>query len=292
MKKILAILVALSMLVCLTSCAKISVVVPNKSNPNNQQDNNPSNQVPDDFNNDFTDNNQDNSFDNNSNDVQNDNSQSGQLSDNPADWSTAQIVDYYKKAAGRTHNSVTSYQNMTMRKDSLKAPGINGTLLSFAEGVMATALSNNSKDIKGITGGHQKLVVSDVASAKAYKNGNNIVIEMKMKEQVDKGDGDMYSGTVGHAISVVGDIDSVIGQFSGLGMNAQIADKDCTLHYKNPVLKVTINSNGMIINGTWSYVVYITLNNLQIKAMGLTVPVQQATSIVDFYVILNGGFKS
>ena len=150
MKKILAILVALSMLVCLTSCAKISVVVPNKSNPNNQQDNNPSNQVPDDFNNDFTDNNQDNSFDNN--DAQNDNSQSGQLSDNPADWSTAQIVDYYKKAAGRTHNSVTSYQNMTMRKDSLKAPGINGTLLSFAEGVMATALSNIAFALSNVFG--------------------------------------------------------------------------------------------------------------------------------------------
>lgn len=292
MKKLLAIFVALSMLVCMASCTKISVVVPNKTNPNNQQNNNQNNdyQIPDDFNNDFTDNNQDNSFDNN--DVQNDNSQSGQLSDNPADWSTAQIVDYYKKAAGRTHNSVTSYQNMTMRKGSLSAPGINSTLLSFAEGVMATALSNNSKDFKGITGGHQKLVASDVASANAYKSGNNIVIEMKMKEQTDKGNGKMYEGTVGHAISVVGDIDSVIGQFSGLGMDAQIADNDCTLQYKNPVLKVTINNNGMIINGTWSYVVYITLNNLQIKAMGLTVPVKQATSIVDFYVILNGGFKA
>ncbi|MBR5247082.1 MAG: hypothetical protein IKV25_06925 [Clostridia bacterium] len=291
MKKILAIFVAISMLVCLSSCAKISVVVPNKTTQNNQQnDNNNDFQMPDDS---FDNNqNQDNSFDDNSNDVQNNNTQSGEVSDNPSDWTTAQIVDYYKKAAGRTHNSVTSYQNMTMRKDSLSAPGINSSLLSFAEGVMSKALSNNSKDIKGITGGHQNLVVSDVAAAKAYKNGNNIVIEMKMKEQTDKGNGKMYEGTVGHAISVVGDIDSVIGQFSGLGMEARIADEDCTLQYKNPVLKVTINSNGMIINGTWSYVVYITLNNLEIKAMGMTVPVNQATSIVDFYVILNGGFKS
>ena len=30
----------------------------------------------------------------------------------------------------------------------------------------------------------------------------------------------------------------------------------------------------------------------EIKAMGVTVPVKQATSIVDFFVILNGGFKS
>ena len=291
MKKIISIFVAISMLVCLTSCAKISVVVPNKTNQNNPSNDNNDYIMPDDLDNNF-DNNQQGSVDNNSDNVQNDNSQSGTQSDNPSEWSTAQIVDYYKKAAGKTHNSVTSYQNMTMRKGSLSAPGINASLLSFAEGVMTKALSNNSMDIKGITGGHQKLVASDIASAKAYKSGNNVVIEMKMKEQIDKGDGQMYEGTVGHAISVVGDIDSVIGQFSGLGMEAKIADNDCTLHYKNPVLKVTINDNGMIINGTWSYVVYITLNNLEIKAMGLTVPVQQATSIVDFYVILNGGFKS
>ncbi len=291
MKKLLAILVAISMLVCLTSCAKISVTVPNQAKPNGPINDDFNSQLPDDFNDNF-DNNQGDSQDNNSNDNQNNNPPSGELSDNPSEWTKAQIVDYYKKAAGKTHNSVTSYQKMTMRKDSLNAPGINGTLLNFAESVMSTALSNNSMDIKGITGGHWDLAASDVSGAKAYKSGNNIVIEMKMNEQVDKGDGKMYEGTVGHAISVVGDIDSVIGQFSGLGMDAKIADKDCTLHYKNPVLKVTVNNNGMIVNGTWSYVVYITLNNLEIKAMGLTVPVKQATSIVDFVVTLNGGFKS
>lgn len=234
---------------------------------------------------------------NQQNDVQPDNSQQDnnqqntQQSADPTSWSVAEIVETYKHAAARTHNSVNSYQDMKLRENSLNAPGINGTLLNFAEGVMAQALSNNSMDIKGITGGHQNLVTSDVQSARAYKNGNNIIIEMIMKEQVDKGNGQMYSGTVGHAISVVGDIDSVIGQFSGLGMNATIADEDCTLHYKNPRLKVAIDSNGKIINGTWSYYVNITLNNLTIKALGMTVPVKQATAIVDFVVTLNGGFK-
>ena len=218
-------------------------------------------------------------------------SSSSSMSDDPSQWTTAQIVETYRHAAARTHNSVTSYQDMKMRDGSLNAPGIPAALLSFAEGVMADALAKNSMNIKGITGGHQNLVTSDVQSARAYKNGSNIVIEMVMKEQIDKGNGNMYSGTVGHAISVVGDIDNVIGQFSGLGMEATIADNDVTLHYKNPVVKVAINSSGMIINGTWSYYVDITLKNLTIKAMGMTVPVEQATSIVDFVVTLNGGFK-
>lgn len=229
------------------------------------------------------------------NDFQQDNNQqntqqnNASQSDNPSSWTTAQIVETYKHAAAKTHNSVTSYQKMTLRQ--MNAPGINDTLLSFASGVMDKALQNNSKNIQGITGGHTNLSVSDVKSARAYKSGNNIVIEMLMKEQTDKGNGNMYSGTVGHAISVVGDIDSVIGQFSGLGMNATIADQDCTLRYTNPIVKVAINSNGQIINGTWSYVTNITLNNLNISAMGFDVPVKQATAIVDFVVVLNGGFK-
>ena len=283
MKRFLAILVAITMVVSMTSCMNIKVTVPNKAGQTQNNQNSadiPQNDI--DLGDGFIVNNGDSG----------ETEDPATLSDNPAEWTLAQIVEQYKLAAGKTHSSVTSYQNMTMREDSLKAPGIADGLLNFAEGVMATALSNNSKNIPGITGGHQKLVVSDVAGARAYKSGNNIVIEMKMKEQVDKGNGDMYSGTVGHAISVVGDIDSVIGQFSGLGMEARIADQDCTLEYVNPVLKVTINSNGIIINGTWSYVVNITLNNLEISAMGITVPVKQATSIVDFYVILNGGFKA
>lgn len=241
--------------------------------------------------NDFMQNNQQ---DNTQQDASQDNSQQSsntQQSADPSSWSVAEIVETYRHAASRTHNSVTSYQDMKLRDNSLNAPGINATLLSFAEGIMAKALSNNSMDIKGITGGHQNLVTSDVQSARAYKSGNNIVIEMIMKEQVDKGNGQMYSGTVGHAISVVGDIDSVVGQFSALGMTAEIADEDCTLHYKNPRLKVTIDSNGRIINGTWSYYVNITLNNMVISGLGMTVPVNQATAIVDFVVTLNGGFK-
>jgi hypothetical protein len=231
------------------------------------------------------------------NDFQQDNNQqNGQQnnasqSDNPSSWTTAQIVETYKHAAARTHNSVTSQQVMTLRDGSLKAPGVNDTLLGMTESVMKTALSNNSGAVKGITGGYNNLVVSDVQSARAYKNGSNIVIEMKMKEQIDKGNGNMYSGTVGHAISVVGDIDSVIGQFESLGIKTDLKDENCTLHYKNPIVKVAINSSGMIINGTWSYYVDVTLKNLTITGFGVTVPVNTATSIIDFIVTLNGGFK-
>ncbi len=244
---------------------------------------------------DFTGNNNSNDLpDLNQDDTQNapqSGNDSSQQSDDPTQWTVAQIVETYRHAAARTHNSVTSQQVMTMRDGSLKAPGVNDSLLSMTESVMKTALSNNSGDVKGITGGHQNLVVSDVQSARAYKSGSNIVIEMKMKEQVDKGNGNMYSGSVGHAISVVGDIDNVIGQFESLGVKTDLKDENCTLHYRNPIVKVAINSSGIIVNGTWSYYVDVTLRDLTISAFGVTVPVNVATSVIDFIVTLNGGFK-
>lgn len=299
-KKILALLLAFSMLFVLAACKDDSedgececgcnckemmeyynqLVASGVINGNNSQQNNAQNN---------TQNNQQTNQQQNNQQSSNQQQSSGHLSDDPTQWTKSQIVEAYKTVAGRTHSSVTSYQQMTLRQ--LNAPGINDTLLGFASGVMDQALQNNSKNITGITGGHQNLVNSDVKAARAYKSGNNTVIEMIMNEQVDGAKGNMYSGTVGHAISVVGDIDEVLSQFSALGMNAEIADENVRLHYSNPRLKVLVNSNGVIVNGTWSYVVNISLKQLQIKAMGLTVPVAQADAIVDFVVTLNGGFK-
>ena len=240
---------------------------------------------------DFTDSTDDSGVVNQDNSQQSNNQDNTQASNDPSKWTTAQIVEAYKHAAAKTHATAQSYQSMTLRDGSLKAPGIDDWLVDFSESIMKKALANNTKQIAGITGGHQNLKTSDVKSARAYMSGNNIVIEMLMKEQVDNGAADMYSGTVGHAISVVGDIDTVIDQFSGLGMKGSIADNDCKLHYKNPIVKVTLDKNGRIINGTWSYYTDITLNNLTVSALGLTVPVKQATAIVDFGVTYNGGFK-
>ena len=240
---------------------------------------------------DFTDSTDDSGDVNQDNNQQSNNQDNTQASNDPSKWTTAQIVEAYKHAAAKTHATAKSYQSMTLRDGSLKAPGIDDWLVDFSEGVMKKALANNTKQIDGITGGHQNLKTSDVKSARAYKSGNNIVIEMLMKEQIDNGAADMYSGTVGHAISVVGDIGVVVDQFSGLGMKGSIADNDCKLHYKNPIVKVTLDKNGRIINGTWSYYTDITLNNLTVSALGLTVPVKQATAIVDFAVTYNGGFK-
>lgn len=206
--------------------------------------------------------------------------------DDPAAWTKEQIIDAYKNAAKKSNSKVKSEQGIELKNISVNNGEYEG-VFDFIMPIMSKLLANNSTEKDGITGGYNNLVASDVASAKAYKVGNNIAIEMVMKEQVSGAREDALSGSVGHAITAVGDIGVVTKQLKDLGLPIEISEKDTKIYYTNPTVKVLINSNGEIINGTWRYTVDINLNNY--KAFGKAV---DTTSVVmDNIITVNGGFK-
>lgn len=205
------------------------------------------------------------------------------VSKNPADWSMEQVVAYYKKACENSSH-VTSRQTMVMRKDSLKAAGGLGKFLSFAEGVIRGVMKLNAIDVPGITGGHWDLTVSDCKTAKAYKSGNYIIVEMTMKDQTDGVYGKTFEGTVGHAISVVNGVAEVAEQFSQF--DVRYKEADIKIHYTDAVVKVRINENDVIEKGTWKYVCTPVINDLYIEGL----EVDDAGAVIDYEVTLNGGF--
>lgn len=205
--------------------------------------------------------------------------------DDPSAWTKAKIVDFYKKAAEKSNRSVKSEQIITLSDISVNNGQFEG-VIDFVMPIMSKLLANNSTEKDGITGGFSNLSESDVYRAKAYKFGDNTAIEMVMHEQTDGAHGDALSGTVGHAISAVGDIGVVTDQLKDLGLPIEISEEHTSIHYTNPAVKVLIDSNGNIINGTWSYTVDIRLNNY--KVGGKTV---DTTSVIMHNVItVNGGF--
>lgn len=204
-------------------------------------------------------------------------------SDDPADWSIAQIVDAYKAAAKKTHSSVKSQHSIEIK--SIKVN--NDEIPSFVQSIMKTLLKNNSSEKDGITGGYNNLVASDVASAKAYKNGSALIIEMTMKKQTAGASEDANSGSVGHAITTVGDIGVVTKQLEDLKLPLELNEKETKIYYTNPTVKVVIDPNGKIVNGTWQYTVDIRLNNY--KAFGQ--PVDSTSVVMVNTLTVNGGFK-
>lgn len=208
-----------------------------------------------------------------------------ELPANPAEWTKAEVVNFYKAAAKKS-TSAKSVQKMTM--DNGMSVKLNNSALEFviglAEPVIKAALKANSTEFDGITGGYDDLVPSDVKTAKAYKEGNYTVVEMTMVEQKDDAYGDTFKGTVGHAISVVGNIAVVADNFPDWTINFK--DAFIELHYKNPVVKVRINEKGIIEKGTWSYVVGVKVQGLQIEK----VIVEDASTEINYVITTGGGF--
>lgn len=208
-----------------------------------------------------------------------------ELPADPKEWTKAEIVSYYKKAADNS-KQVKSIQKMTM-KEVFNVKLDNSAwnfAIDLAMPIIKAALSANSTEFDGITGGYNNLVPSDVKSAKAYKEGKYTIIEMTLVEQKDDAYGDTFKGTVGHGISVVGNIAVVADNFPDWTINFQ--DAFIELHYKNPVIKVRINEKGVIEKGTWSYVVHVTVKDLQIAKVML----EDASGDIDYVVTTGGGF--
>ena len=205
------------------------------------------------------------------------------ISDNPADWSKEQIVYMYKQAATKSHDTAESSQTMAMPVLEVEG-GALGFFLSIAKPAINAVLEKQTTTYGGITGGYQKLVPSDVESAKAYKEGNYTVIEMRMVEQTDGLYGDPQEGTVGHAINVLGNVATAVEQFPQFDIKYKEAD--IKIHYADPIVKVRINEKGMVEKGTWSYMSEIDIKHLAIGS----VMVDKAYAEIEYVIVVGGGF--
>lgn len=215
------------------------------------------------------------------------------LAADPSQWTDEEIIEFYKAAAIKTHPKVQHSQTMTM--DSLvigEGGGVGGFFIdSIAIPAINTVLEKNSTTIDGITGGYKDLVVSDAKSIKAYKSGNYTIIEMTMKEQTDGKHGHNMSGTVGHAITVLGDVSVAVAEFPQFKIDTENAD--IKIHYNNATVKVKINQNGLIEKGTWDYTASVSIKNLGLNFKDATTKdlvVKKASADIGYNIVLGGGF--
>ena len=203
----------------------------------------------------------------------------------PAKWSKEQIVEYYKQSAIKSHPTATSSQTMELLKLVVNdGDGALNFFLNMIKPAIKTVIKNNAISYNGITGGFKNLQPSDVKSAKAYKQGNYTVVELYMVEQVDGIYGDSQSGTVGHAISVLGNIATAVDQFPQFDVNYK--DADIKVRYANPTVKVKINDKGIIEKGTWSYVADCSFKHLEISG----IMIDKAEAEIKYVIVVGGGF--
>ncbi len=207
------------------------------------------------------------------------------VSADPSEWTKAEIVEFYKKAAIKSNPTAKSSQVMVLNKLVINnGEGALGFFTKILEPAIRSVVKKNALNFDGITGGFHNLSVSDTKSVKAYKSGEYTIVEMTLKNQTDGLHANEYDGTVGHAITVLGDISRVLAEFPQFNVN--LDDADIAVNYVNASLKVKINKNGIIEKGTWQYTCDPDISNVKIS--GITV--KTADAEIDYIITVGDGF--
>lgn len=207
------------------------------------------------------------------------------LADDPSKWSKEQIVGFYKQAAAKSHADAESSQTMAMPKMVVNdGDGLLGGFIKLITPVINSVIAKQATTYGGITGGYNNLVASDVAIAKAYKEGNYTIIEMTMVEQTDGLYGEPQDGTVGHAINVLGNVATAVAEFPQFDIKYEEAD--IKIHYANPTVKVKIDENGIVEKGTWQYNAQIDIKHLAIGS----IMIDKAEAEIIYTIVVGGGF--
>lgn len=207
------------------------------------------------------------------------------ITNDPSKWSKKEIIEFYKAAAEKTNPHAKSKQVMVLEELIINdGDGALGFFIKILEPAIASVIEKNELEFDGITGGFSALTEDDVQNIKAYKNGKYTVIEMTMKPQTDPIHADAMSGSVGHAISVLGDISLVLAEFPQFDVDVENAN--IAIHYVNPTVKVKINQNGIIEKGTWKYTCDPEISNLNISG----IMIDKADAKIDYIITVGGGF--
>lgn len=208
-----------------------------------------------------------------------------QTAADPSQWTVEEIVDFYKAAAAKSNPTAKSSQVMVLNKLIINnGEGALGFFTKILEPAIRSVVEKNALEFDGITGGFHDLSVSDTKSVKAYKSGEYTVVEMTLKNQTDDIHADQYAGTVGHGITVLGDISRVIAEFPQFDVDLSNAKID--IHYVNAGFKVKINKDGIIEKGTWQYTCDPDISNVKISGIN----VHTAEAEIDYIITVGGGF--
>ncbi len=204
-------------------------------------------------------------------------------------WSpdAAEIIEMYKKAANTSANAVKSTQKISLKDFSLNNgnDAVNN-VFKFIKPIISKVVESNSTEFDGITGGYNNLVLSDIKNATAYVKNDNTVIKLEMNEQHDSANANINSGSVGHAISVIGDLSVVFNQLSDSGIPIKITDDNISMTYTDAIVNVTVDNNHNIVNGTWKYSVIISLADFTV---GNSTVGDASVEIIN-EITYNGGF--
>ena len=195
----------------------------------------------------------------------------------------AEVVAFYNAARKATKPAPKGNQTMALVGD-ISGDGAIGAFAGPLTSAANSALSKNSKETDWIPAAdHADIKPEDVTSAKATTKDGVTTIELKFKDQTDGPNGDSNNG--GAVARGVGTLGSIDGALNELGAEISEGKDTVKLTYTDAYLKATIK-DGKITGGTWHYRVNILVGNAKAKLSILSANLKNLKATVDYKVVI------
>lgn len=198
----------------------------------------------------------------------------------------AEIVADYVKARKATKPAPAGKQTMVLGNGGkITGDGATGTLFKAASPIVNSVLKNNSTATDYVpASSHADLKASDVKSAKAIVSADGKYTDyiIYVKDQTDGPNGDSHNGgPVARGVGTLGSIDEALKQ---LGAEFKSGKENVKLTYTNAYIFARVdNSTGKIINGTYHYLVKVSISEAELK-LGISAKVKNMYGEVDYTV--------
>ena len=197
-----------------------------------------------------------------------------------SEWSKQEILDYYNKAVIATdalENKLQGSSKMVLGYGGkITADGGLGGALKVVSPIIDSTLKKNSSGTTNIPG-YGEIKMSDLKSIKATEKNGIITVELV----ADGPTADGSAGPVGRVIGTLGNIDGALNE---LGAEISRGKDTVTLTYTDVTVKATINQKtGLITGGTWHYLVNILVKDADIKLV-VKLGVKNLKAAVDYTV--------
>ena len=291
MKKLLAILLALTMVIALAACGAKTEDESTTTEPTSEDvvteaptdevteptEDESTTEAPDESKEDATDESKEDASKEESKKEEEESKEEEKKEFNSTD--AKEVVEFYNAARKATNPAPKGHQTMALSGE-ITGDGFIGALLQVLQPAAKSALEKNSKDTDWIPGhDHDDILPSDVKSAKATTKNGVTTVEMTFKDQVDGPDSS--KGPVERGISTLGSIDSALSE---LGAEITEGRDTVKLTYTDAYLKATIK-DGKITGGTWHYLVKIFVGNAKGK-LGISITLKNLKAAVDYKVVI------
>lgn len=198
----------------------------------------------------------------------------------------AEIVADYVKARKATNPAPAGKQTMVLGNNGkITGDGATGSLFKVASPIVNKVLQNNSTTTDYVpASSHADLKASDVKSAKAIVSADGKYTDyiIYVKDQTDGPNGDSHNGgPVARGVGTLGSIDEALNQ---LGAEFKSGKENVKLTYTNAYIFARVdNGTGKIINGTYHYLVKISISQAELK-LGISANVKNMYGEVDYTV--------